>query len=189
MKAPLAYPRLVRTAKHIPQHPAKHPSINHTATVLSFVLGVVAIPLYFFHWSTPMASKHQPPSDREFFAHLRRSDRSIRTLQREADRESKLLKEIGYWQDILDAYPRSRPSTSRRWAHPAFAGQPPHQDTWRDELADGWNDMVWTIKEAAFTSLQILLIVVFNIIWWAFLIIVALPIVWDWFWQLPPGLQ
>ena len=38
-------------------------------------------------------------------------------------------------------------------------------------------------------ALVIALIVVFNIIWWAFLIIVALPIVWDWFWQLPPGLQ
>ena len=137
-----------------------------------------------------MASKHQPPNDREFFAHLRRSDRSIRTLQREADRESKLLKEIGHWQDILEACSPESAEYEQAMAHILrLLDSPPHQDTWRDELADGWNDMVWTIKEAAFTSLQILLIVVFNIIWWAFLIIVALPIVWDWFWQLPPGLQ
>ena len=66
---------------------------------------------------------------------------------------------------------------------------PPAQDTWRDEFADGWNDMVWTLKQIALAWLQVLLIIVFNVIWWAFLIIVALPIVWDWFWQLPSGLK
>lgn len=137
-----------------------------------------------------MASKHQPPNDREFFAHLRRSDRSIRTLQREVDREAELLKEIGCWQDILDAYPPESPEYEQAMQHiMRLLDSPPAQDTWRDEIADGWNDIVWTMKEAAFASLQILLIIVFNVVWWAFLIIVALPIVWDWFWQLPPGLQ
>ena len=137
-----------------------------------------------------MASKHQPPSDREFFAHLRRSDRSIRTLQREVDREAELLKQVAHWQDILEAYPPESAEYEQAMQNILrLLDSPPHQDTWRDGLADGWNDMVWAIKEAAFASLQILLIIVFNIIWWAFLIIVALPIVWDWFWQLPPGLQ
>ena len=137
-----------------------------------------------------MASKHQPPSDREFFAHLRRSDRSIRTLQREVDREAELLKEVGHWQDILDAYPPESPEYDEAMAHILrLLDSPPAQDTWRDKVSDGWNDMLWTIKEAVFSSLQILTIIVFNIIWWAFLILVALPIVWDWFWQLPPGLR
>jgi hypothetical protein len=137
-----------------------------------------------------MASKHQPPNDREFFAHLRRSDRSIRTMQREVDRESKLLKEIGHLQDILDAHPPESAEYEQAMTHILrLLDSPPKQDTWRNKVADGWNDMLWSVKEAAFTSFQMLVIVMFNIIWWAFLIFVALPIVWDWFWQLPPGLQ
>lgn len=66
---------------------------------------------------------------------------------------------------------------------------PPNQDTWRDELADHWNSMVWSVKEAAFASLRMVMIIVFNVVWWTFLIFVALPIVWNWFWQLPPGLK
>jgi hypothetical protein len=111
-------------------------------------------------------------------------------MQREADRESELLKEIGHWQDILEEYPPESAEYEQAMQHILRSlDSAPKQDTWRDEFADGWNDMVWTMKEAAFTALQILLIIVFNVVWWAFLIIVALPIVWDWFWQLPSGLQ
>ena len=137
-----------------------------------------------------MASKHQAPNDREFFALMRGCDRSIRQLQRAADREAVLLKEIGYWQEIQRASPPESAEHEEAMQHiMRLLESPPDQDTWRDEFADGWNGMVWAIKEAAFASLQVVMIVVFNIIWWAFLIIVALPIVWDWFWQLPPGLQ
>lgn len=55
-----------------------------------------------------MASKHQTPNDREFFALMRECDRSIRQLQRAADREAALLKEIGYWQSVQqDSSPES----------------------------------------------------------------------------------
>jgi len=137
-----------------------------------------------------MASKHQPPNDREFFAHLRRSDRSHRKLQRELKRKSDQDKAIDQCMDILEA---SAPNSAEE--HEAIQhvlqllDSPPQQDTWRDELADGWNDTVWAVKEAAFAWLQIVTTIVFNIIWWAFIIFVALPIVWDWFWQLPPGLR
>jgi len=137
-----------------------------------------------------MASEHQPPTDREFFAHLRRSDRSIRELQRKLDREAELLKEIGYWQDIQETCSPESPEYDEAMQHILrLLDSPPDQDTWRDKIADSWNAMLWAIKEAAFASLQVLLIIVFNVVWWAFLILVALPIVWDWFWQLPPGLR
>ena len=137
-----------------------------------------------------MASKHQPPNDREFFALMRGCDRSIRQLQRAADREAALLKEIAHWQEIQRASPPESAEYEEAMQHiMRLLESPSDQDTWRDELADGWNGMVWTIKEAAFATLQVVMIVVFNIIWWTFLIIVALPIVWDWFWQLPPGLK
>jgi hypothetical protein len=137
-----------------------------------------------------MASKHQPPNDREFFAHLRRSDRSHRKLQRELKRSSDQRKAIDQWMNILETSDPNSAEEEEAVQHVIqLLDSPPDQDTWRDEFADGWNDMVWTVKGVAFTSLQMLLIVVFNIIWWAFLIIVALPIVWDWFWQLPPGLK
>ena len=137
-----------------------------------------------------MASKHQTPNDREFFALMRGCDRSIRQLQRAAERESALLAEIRHWQEIQHASSPESAEYEEAMQHiMRLLESPPTKDTWRDELADSWNGMVWTIKEAAFATLQVMLIVVFNIIWWAFLIIVALPIVWDWFWQLPPGLK
>ena len=137
-----------------------------------------------------MASKHQTPNDREFFALMRGCDRSIRQLQRAADREAVLLKEIGRWQEIQRASPPESAEYEEAMQHiMRLLESPPAKDTWRDELADSWNGMVWTAKEIAFAWLQLVMIVVFNVIWWAFLIFVALPIVWDWFWQLPPGLQ
>ncbi len=137
-----------------------------------------------------MASKHKPPSDREFFALMRGCDRSIRQLQREADRKADVFKEIGYWQSVQHAsFPESAEYEEAMQHIMRLLESPPTKDTWRDELADSWNGMVWTIKEIAFAWLQVVMIVVFNIIWWAFLIFVALPIVWDWFWQLPPALK
>jgi len=122
-------------------------------------------------------------------AHLRRSDRSIRTLQREADREAELLKEIGHWQDIQETCSPESTDYEQALQHiTRLLDSPPQQDTTRVKVAGGWNDLVWTVKEAGLISLQMLVIIVFNVAWWAFLILVALPIVWDWFWQLPSGL-
>ena len=137
-----------------------------------------------------MASKHQTPNDRDFFTLMRGCDRSIRQLQRAADRKADLLREIGYRQEIQRASPPESAEYEEAMQHiMRLLESPPAKDTWRDELADGCNGMVWAIKAAAFASLQVVMIVVLNIIWWGFLIIVTLPIVWDWFWQLPPGLQ
>ena len=87
LQAPLAYARLVPTLKPVQQHPdrrpTKTPATNHAATVLSIALGVVAIPFYFFHWSNPMASKHQAPSDHELLATLRNADHMGRRICRE----------------------------------------------------------------------------------------------------------
>jgi hypothetical protein len=145
---------------------------------------------FLFHWSNPMASKHQIPNDREFFALMRGCDRSIRQLQRAADREAHLLREIGYWQSVQkDSSPESPEYEDAMQHIMRLLDSPPNQDTWRDELADHWNSMVWSVKEAAFASLRMVMIIVFNVVWWTFLIFVALPIVWNWFWQLPPGLK
>lgn len=49
---------------------------------------------------------------------------------------------------------------------------------------------VWrNIKIAAFQSLSGFVLIVVNLIWFGFLIFVALPVVWDWLWRLPPGLR
>ena len=141
----------------------------------------------------PPKRKPRRPRHGDTFERCRDLERAMRDLP-DPDKTSRRLRaqqnRIEHWIRVTEEHP---PGTFKHWRADVRFRQElaadPFKPTAGDALADWWFEVWWQIKIAAFQSLYVLVLVVVNVLWFGFLIFVALPVVWDWFWQLPPGLR
>ncbi len=135
-----------------------------------------------------------PPYDhRRAFDLARNAQRSMRNLERiygQTDRINALYDKIEYWLEVQLRHP---PETLiHRFAAyrvKTLQATDPDARTFRDELSDFGHTLLWEAKKIGYRLFYVLLLIAIHILWFAFLIFVALPILWDWFWQIPPGFK
>jgi len=130
---------------------------------------------------------------RPTFQLLNRTSRLMRELEaplREAERAKRHQKKIDNWTYTLKTNP---PGSFWHWWATVRIGYllnaDPYRRTLRDVLADGLYEVWLELRTILWGLGYTVLLVVAYALWVWFLLFVALPVLWDWFWRIPPGLQ
>ncbi len=119
-----------------------------------------------------------------------RSTRNLEWIYGQIDRINALYDKIDYWLEIqLRHPPKTLIHRFAAYRVKTLKATDPDARTFRAELSDFGHTLSWEAKKIAYRLFYVLLLIAIHILWFAFLIFVALPILWDWFWQIPPGLK
>jgi hypothetical protein len=130
---------------------------------------------------------------RPTFQVLNRASRLMRELEaplREAERAKRHRKKIDDWTYTQKTNP---PGSFWHWWASVRIDQllraNPYKRTFRDVLNDFLHEVWLGLRPILWGLGYTILTAVAYVVWFWLLIFVVLPVLWDWFWQMPPGLQ
>jgi len=140
--------------------------------------------------SKPKFERYDPS---ETFKLLNRADRAIRSLSeplRQAKRSETNRRKIKEWTYTKSINP---PGSFWNWWASMRIDQllraNPYERTVRDVFDDFLHEVWMGLRPILWGLGYTILTAVAYVIWFWLLIFVVLPVLWDWFWRMPPGLQ